>query len=122
MARILLIDDMRATRATISEMLQRGGYDVIEAENGKEGLKLLAEHSPNAVITDILMPEMDGIETIRAIHKMAPSIPIVAITASSATPYLDVALKMGAARGLLKPFKQAELLSAVEQSFETAGI
>lgn len=119
MARILLIDDMSDTRATIAEMLQRGGHDVLEAANGKEGLRMLAEHSPAAVVTDILMPDMDGLETIQAIQKTASNVRIIAITGSTASPYLDVALKMGAVCGLLKPFKQAELLSAIDQSFET---
>ncbi len=65
MATILVIDDVNEARATISEMLQRGGYEVIEASNGKEGLIMIDQHAPDVVVTDILMPEMEGLETIK---------------------------------------------------------
>jgi CheY-like chemotaxis protein len=120
MAKILIVDDVHATRETIREMLERGGYDVIEASNGKEGLKMIEEHAPNAVVTDILMPEMEGLETIKHIVKTRPDLPVIAITASIGSPYLEVALQFGAVSGLHKPFKQAELLSTVQKVLHKA--
>ncbi len=118
MAKILVIDDLEDARETIREMLERGGYEVLEAANGKEGLKIIDEHAPDAIVTDILMPEMEGIETIRSIVKNKPASPVIAITGSIDTPFLQVALKLGAVCGLHKPFKQVELLSAIQKALE----
>jgi YesN/AraC family two-component response regulator len=70
-------------------------------------------YKPDLVVTDILMPEMEGLETIRQLKEIEPSLPVIAITGSSDTPFLQVALKLGADCGLFKPFKQAELISTV---------
>lgn len=118
MAKVLVIDDIDDARDTIREMLERGGYEVLEASNGKEGLTMIEQHAPDAVVTDILMPEMEGIETIRSIVRTNPELPVIAITAYMDTPYLEVALKLGAVGGLNKPFKQTELLLAVQNALE----
>lgn len=122
MAKVLVIDDIDDTRDTIREMLERGGYEVLEASNGKEGMTMIEQHDPDAVVTDILMPEMEGIETIRSIVRTNPELPVIAITASMDTPYLEVALKVGAVGGLLKPFKQTELLLAVQNALAKRDI
>ena len=121
MAKILVIDDSDDTRETIREMLERGGHEVLEAANGKEGLQMIEQHAPDVVVTDILMPKMEGIETIQSIAKTYPELPVIAITASIDTPYLDIALKLGAVYGLHKPFKQAELLSIINKSLQGAN-
>ena len=115
MPEVLIIDDIEATRETIREMLERGGYDVLEAAHGKAGLKIMQEHEPDIVVTDILMPEMEGLETIRTLRKNKPHLPIIAITAATDTPYLQFALKFGVVCGLYKPFKQSELLYSIEK-------
>ncbi len=99
-------------------MLQRGGYEVIEAANGKEGQILVEQHAPDVVVTDIFMPEMEGLETIKQIVKTRPHLPVIAVTASMTKPYLLAALKFGAISGLFKPFMQAELLSAVRKALK----
>jgi len=119
MATILVIDDVNDARATIREMLQRGGYEVIEASNGKEGLIMIDQHTPDVVVTDIFMPEMEGLETIQQIVKTRPHLPVIAFTASITKLYLQTALKFGAIAGLFKPFTQAELLSAVHKALGT---
>jgi len=88
LAKILVIDDLDGPRATIREMLQRGGYEVIEASNGKEGQILVEQHAPDVVVTDIFMPEMEGLETIKQIVKTRPHLPVIAVTASMTKPYL----------------------------------
>jgi CheY-like chemotaxis protein len=119
MAKILVIDDLDDARATICEMLERGGYEVVQASNGNEGLKMIERHALHAVVTDIIMPEMEGLEFIRTI-KSKHKLPIIAITGSIDTPYLQAALKLGALYGLHKPFKQAELLSTVQKVLHKA--
>ena len=118
MATILVIDDLDGPRATIREMMQREGYEVIEAANGKEGQILVEQHAPDVVVTDIFMPEMEGLETIKQIVKTRPHLPVIAVTASMTKPYLQAALKFGAISGLFKPFMQAELLSAVRRALK----
>ncbi|MFQ5752855.1 MAG: response regulator [bacterium] len=116
MAKILVIEDIKEVRDTICKMLKRGGYEVIGAANGKEGLRLIEPHAPDAVVTDILMTEMDGLETIKFIVKTKPCLPVIAYTASANTIFLKAAVKFGAVSGLQKPFKQRELLSEVQRA------
>ena len=115
MPKVLVIDDIEFTRNTISRMLIRNGYDVVEAANGKEGIAFYHKYKPDIVLTDILMPEMEGLETIKSLIEISPKLPVIAITGSTDTPFLDVALKLGASCGLYKPFKQAELLETVKK-------
>ncbi|MCH9007021.1 response regulator [candidate division KSB1 bacterium] len=115
MAKVLIIDDIEFTRETIGKMLSRNGYEVIEASNGKDGIELYKQYAPDLVLTDILMPEMDGLETIQKLNQLSSSLPIIAITGSADSSFLEIALKFGAVTGLLKPFKQAELLSEVNK-------
>lgn len=116
MAKILIIDDVEVARNTMKRMLERKGHTILEAENGKKGIKIVEQEDLNLVITDIIMPDMEGIETIRKLVKMKPGLPIIAVTASTDSPYLQMALKFGAVCGLFKPFKQAELLNVVEKA------
>ena len=113
MAKIVIIDDVDEVRATIRRILERKGYEVIEANNGRQGLKAIEKHAPHLVITDILMPDMEGLETIQALIKSNSSIPVIAITASMDTPYLKIALKLGAVAGMYKPFSSQDLLGAI---------
>lgn len=113
MAKILLIDDVDAARSTMREMLERGGHKVVEAKTGLEGMKLLETEPVDAIITDIIMPDMEGLESIQRMKSRFPDIPIIAVTGSIDTPYLRLALDFGAATGLYKPFKQKELLAAL---------
>lgn len=114
--KILVIDDSADARTIIGEMLKRAGYEIIETDSGKQGIKLIAKNKPDLVITDILMPEMDGIEFVRTIARIYPKLPVIAITGSLYTPYLTAAQKMGAVTGLHKPFTREELVSAIRQA------
>ena len=114
MPKILIIDDMDFARSTIRRMLRRSGFEVVEASNGRDGIRLFSQEAPDLVLTDILMPEMEGIETIRELRKLSTDLPIIAITGSHNSPFLDVALRLGASKGLFKPFKQQELLDTVQ--------
>ncbi|HEX9652212.1 MAG TPA: response regulator [bacterium] len=116
MATVLVIDDMQEAREIVREMLERGGHGVIEAANGREAQKVMKHAFADVIVTDILMPEMEGLETIRYFRKSFPGLPIVAMTGSINGPFLEVAQNFGAVSGLYKPFKQAELLDAVEKA------
>ncbi|MFQ5604844.1 MAG: response regulator [bacterium] len=113
---ILIVEDLPDVRATIVEMLKRGGYEVLEAANGREALKLLDQKTPTLILTDIIMPEMDGLEIIRKLTELKPNLPIVVFTAAANATYLRVAMKFGAVYGLHKPFSQAELLTTLQKA------
>lgn len=110
MAKILVIDDVAFARNAIALMLKSNGYEVFEAENGKEALDYIESENPDAVLTDILMPEMEGLETIREIVLSKPDIPVIAMTGAAGAHYLKVAMKLGAVTYLEKPFKRSHLL------------
>lgn len=120
MPKILVIDDAEMARTTIRRILENDGYEVFEAHNGKKGLQMVECCAPDAVVTDILMPDMEGLETIRQLVKTKPDLPVIAVTGASHSPYLNMAIKFGAKCGLHKPFKQAELLSAVREAVSDA--
>jgi len=118
MALILVIDDDDALRRVILRTLEAKKHRMIEAPNGVEGMKMLEEHKPDAVITDILMPQKEGIETIREIRERAPGVKIIAISGGGMSHnlmFLDVARAFGADAALAKPFRPNELTTVVEQ-------
>ena len=112
MTTILVIDDDDEVRAFLTRLLKRRDYSVICATNGEAGLTTLAAESIALVITDIVMPDMEGLETIKQIRRSRPDIPIIAISGggSSQLDYLKFARKLGADAALAKPFDPAELL------------
>lgn len=116
MAKILLIDDEPMVRASVSAALIASGHEVTLAQNGLEGLELFSQGDFNLVITDIIMDEVEGIETIIELKKKRPDQKIIAISGGGklgAKTHLDLALKFGAEKILEKPFRLAELFSAI---------
>jgi twitching motility two-component system response regulator PilH len=110
---ILVIDDNLKARWIIVEILKDAGYTTREAIDGQEGLKLLQTHRPAVVITDIFMPEMDGLEIIRELRRDPCRVAIIAISGGGPN-YLDAAKKFGADVILAKPFSPPELIAAIE--------
>jgi len=116
MARILIIDDDAQLRATLREVLEREGYEVVEAPNGREGLERYQEAPTEVMITDILMPEQEGLETIMILRRVDPQAKIIAISGGGQTgrmDFLHLAAMLGVQRTLRKPFRPQELLEAV---------
>jgi DNA-binding NtrC family response regulator len=116
--RILLIDDDDQFRDGLRQMLEAEGYEMVEARNGKEGLQQYWSDPTDLIITDILMPEQEGIETIWDLKHDFPHIRIIAISGgiqSGSTDVLDVARRLGAQRTLQKPFSRDELLIMIQQ-------
>jgi len=116
MTRILIIEDDVQGRGMLREAFKEGGYEVMEAQDGTEGMKKIKDAAMALVVTDILMPEREGLETIRALRVTCPHVKIVAISGGLArVPELDVlvlASKAGAHRTFKKPFHLQELLEA----------
>jgi len=120
MRRILVIDDEEQICEMLHKKLESAGYEVGEAPNGKVGLKLFRENPFDLVITDIFMPEKEGLETIRELRKDFPELKIIAITggySSGPDELLNVARMLGANRTFPKPFKLKEIVETINELF-----
>ena len=116
MARILLVDDDPGMRALIDRMITPLGHDVAHAANGNEALQRFREQPFDLVITDLLMPEREGLDTIRELRKLG-DVKIIAMSAGGRTgpaTNLQMARRIGAAVALLKPFSRQELVDAID--------
>ena len=117
-ARILVIDDDATLRSAVRRILERAGYDVLEAGDGDAGLRLHQEQGADVVIVDIFMPERDGLELIRDLRATSPQAKIVAMSGGGRSGKIDLlkdAAVFGAARTLWKPFEMTELLATVRE-------
>ncbi len=117
MARILVIDDDGLTREILKEILSPLGHDIVEARDGKEGVCCYLEPPSDLVITDIVMPEEDGLEAIQEIYEKNPLARVIAMTGfdgDGEMGYLALAKKLGASLTLKKPLHKDDVLSAVE--------
>lgn len=115
--RILLADDDEQVLQVVMKLLKSAGHAVHVARNGREAIELVAGQTFDLVLTDILMPDKDGIETIRQLRRQAPAVRIIAMSGGGqlqAEVYLNLAQKLGIARTLRKPFSRDELLHAVQ--------
>ncbi|MGE5341285.1 MAG: response regulator [Candidatus Omnitrophota bacterium] len=116
--RILIIDDEVQIRELLGQMLSREGYEVENASNGKEGMKICREKDIDLIITDIIMPEKDGIEMILELSREFSDLKIIAISGGGRLGpdgYLDMAKKLGAQRTFFKPFNRREILEAIQE-------
>jgi DNA-binding response OmpR family regulator len=114
--RVLVIEDNPDLRDYLRLALESQDYNVLTAQNGKEALRFLDGQGVDAVVTDLFMPEMDGIETISALRKRFPGIRVIAMSGRPGVDYLAVARELGVARTLRKPFDIDELLSALKDA------
>lgn len=115
-ATILAIEDDENLRTLLARMLQRAGYRVVTAIHGRDGLQRLKEQPFDLVVTDMLMPEMDGIELMRVLRTEQPTLPVIAISGVEEwAEYLRIAKNLGARATLQKPVAAAALVAAVHQ-------
>lgn len=118
MALIMVVDDDPHIQLALRQIVESAGHRVIEAGNGQDATDLFGEFHPDLVITDVFMPQTDGIETIRAIRRITPGARIIAISGGyvgSGWNYLDSVVVLGANLALQKPFTCSQLLSAIDQ-------
>ncbi len=113
--RILLVDDHKNIRVLVTELLSTMGYTILEAQDGKEAMRLVEIGPIDLVITDLKMPEMDGIELTRAIRRIEPALPIIVYSAYRFIDTAPVALKTGANEYITKPFLQTKIKQVVER-------
>ena len=121
MTKILIIEDDESLRALMSRALRTRGFDVVVARDGGEGLAVWDREHPDLVVTDLYMPNVDGIEAIMALRARQPGIPIVAVSGGDSRASflaLDSAGDLGATVLLAKPFLPDQLFEAVEQALQ----
>lgn len=116
--KILVIEDDTLTRITLCRIFMKMNYDVVEACNGLMGIKVFEREKPDLVITDLLMPDKEGLETILDLRAKNPSIKIIAMSGGGSTQnmsFLELAEKFGANYKLSKPFKPTDILDLVKK-------
>jgi len=121
MARILIIDDESQIRSMLRLMLERVGYEIAEAPDGIEGIRQYRENPADLIITDLIMPNKDGIGMIIDLKKEFPKVKIIAMSGGGVNRpegYLDGAKKLGATRTLTKPIDRDEMLKAVKDTLK----
>ncbi len=111
---VLVVDDEPDVRELLKDILETAGYEVLTARNGREAIERLTAAAVDLIITDLVMPEQEGIETIVRIRKDYPDVHILAISGAMG-PYLKVAKALGARDALPKPFSPEALLERVTQ-------
>ena len=117
-ANILLIDDEKLVRKAVGLRLKRLDYNVFDAESGSEGLDMITEHSIDMVVSDIMMPEMDGIQVLKEIKVMNPHMPVVMLTGATDIETVIEAMKNGALDYILKPVDKDRLRMIVKNAIK----
>ena len=112
-----MIEDETGMRRSVCAYLEDSGYVVLQAENGREGVEVFASGKPDLVLTDLRMPEMNGVEVVKQIKLSSPSTPVIVLTGTGDPDAQAEALRFGAKMCLLKPVKDlAELELAIAQA------
>ncbi|MFC1834834.1 response regulator [Thermodesulfobacteriota bacterium] len=122
MERILIIDDEVHVRETLRRILEKAGYEVMEAPDGEVGIKLYKEQPADLIITDMIMPEKDGMDTIMELRKDYPQIKIIAVSGGGKIgpySYLMLAQRFGAEKILSKPVRRQKLLDTVREVLDS---
>ena len=117
---VLVIDDSETIRATVSDRLERGGYTVASAQNGREGLRRLYEIKPDVVLLDVVMPELDGWKTLELIRDVS-NVPVIMLTSRDSELERVRGLRGGADDYMGKPFSPAELSARIEAVLRRSG-
>lgn len=122
-ATILLVDDEELLRAGVQEMLEMGGYVVLTAPNGQQAMACLTDQAIDLVITDLVMPKMDGIDFVQQVRKIRPDVPVIVVSGSTRNIMqrygIDTIQVPGADASLSKPFKGVDLMAQIRELLES---
>src|SRR5512138_1418445 len=119
-ARVLVVDDEKLIRWSVTERLQRNGYDVVSAESGEQALELVAAQPPDLMLLDVRLPGIDGVQTLQRALSVHPELAVLMMSAHSTVDIAVDAMKHGAVDFLVKPFPFQALDAAVERAIATA--
>jgi DNA-binding response OmpR family regulator len=121
-ATILLVDDEELLRAGVQEMLEMAGYAVISAPNGEQAMTCLTEQAIDLVITDLVMPKMDGVDFVQQLRRVRADVPVIVVSGSTRNIMqrygIDSIQVPGADASLSKPFKGVDLLTQIRELLE----
>src|SRR5450759_3551020 len=112
---ILVVDDEAKIRGLLRHFLKAAGYEVLEAADGRQAVTQAETHHVDLIITDLIMPEQEGIETIHLLHKQQPNLKIIGMSGAMDPVYLELANRLGAQATLAKPFNNEQLLEIVRR-------
>lgn len=120
---ILLVEDEELLRAGVQEMLELQGYRVIAAPDGRQALACLESHAVDLIITDLVMPKMDGVDFVQQLRKTRPDVPVIVVSGSTRNIMQRYGIETiqvpGADASLPKPFKSLDLIAQIKQLLET---
>jgi two-component system, NtrC family, response regulator HydG len=122
MSTILVVDDKEMMRDSVGSTLQRAGFNVVTAEGGEQALSAIAARRPDAVVTDLRMPGLSGLELLERVRQIDDELPVVVMTAFAAVDTAVKAIKLGAFDYITKPFEGDELVIAVKRAIQHAGV
>src|SRR5919199_1568935 len=120
--RILLVDDEQPIQTLLSFPLQRDGYEVVQASDGREALSRFSEQTFDLVVLDIMLPRMDGLEVCKRLRAQGSTVPIIMLTAKSEEIDKVLGLELGADDYITKPFSMREFRSRVKAALRRAGM
>jgi len=120
MARILVTDDSNFLRRRTCAILKQAGHDIVEADNGNRCLEAIAEAAPDVLLLDLVMPEMDGFEVLKALHDADYHFPVIVLTADIQDTVQQECMALGAFGFLNKPPKQDEVLATLNAALAAA--
>ncbi len=114
-ASVLIVDDAAFSRRMLRKYLEAEGYQVLEATNGQQALEIVQQHQPNCILTDLLMPDVNGFQLLQILRDQGWTIPIAVITADIQDSSRQRGVELGAARFINKPVKEDEVRQTVRQ-------
>jgi CheY-like chemotaxis protein len=117
--KILVIDDAMLSRRKLLNILKDKGYSLLEAKDGEEGLEMILEHQPDCLVTDLLMPNVSGVQLLGILQERGIKIPTIVVSADIQDTTKDQCLKLGAVAILNKPPKADEVISAINLAMGT---
>jgi DNA-binding NtrC family response regulator len=120
---ILVIDDESDICSSLQKRLMMEGYNVLTASDGRKGLRVYHDHPVDLVITDVLMPELDGLEVVRTLRRLSTSLPIIAMSGGGKRDldFLLEAAEFGATRTFSKPFRMDEFVVMVHDLLDSTS-
>jgi CheY-like chemotaxis protein len=121
MTLVLIVEDAWFTRRLIRKNLEAAGYRILEAANGQEGLDQALVSSPDCILLDLLMPDMDGRDVLRTLRERGSQIPVLVLTADIQASSRQQCLDLGAIAVLSKPPDAKTLFDAIEQALHASG-
>ncbi len=121
MAKILVVDDSLFARMNICDILKEAGHETLEAANGTEGLKKVLAENPECVLSDLLMPEMDGIAFLKSLREKKIDLPVIVLSADVQETKRKQCLELGTAGFISKPPRKDEILAMVARTLQHGG-